>query len=370
MKTGLNAIFLEGKRTGVGRYLESLLREWAYAGLSDEFVLYFLNERPCDSFLADGPFDIRRLSMVEYGQMDVFQYELTHSPVDVFFSALYDLPLSVNCPAVITVHDMIHEAFPESFSDIQLNYLREKHAFSIGRAARIITDSDFSKNEIISRFPEAEGRITVIPLAASPVFKERDRLQGFVRKRFGVSEPFIFYVGAVTPKRHIRPAIEAFQALAGKFPQWSLITIGRNVTYPYEDLHGLASQANSALGRHAVVYEEFIGDRELLELYNAADIFIYLSTYEGFGMPPLEAMACGTPVITTTVSSLPEVAGDAALLVNPADGRDVCNALDRLMESSELREEYRTRGLRRAEQFSWERTALRTMEVLREAACL
>jgi len=368
MKTGINAIFLEGRRTGVGRYLESLLREWAVTAASDEFMLYYINEEPGDAFISRGPFSPRQLAMIEFSQKDIFHYELAHNPVDVFFSALYDLPLSLNCPAVITVHDMIHEAFPQSFSDIQLTYLKEKHLFSLERAAGIITDSEFSRQEIISYFPGAERKITVIPLAASPIFRERETMKGFAEKRFGVSAPFIFYVGAVTPKRHIRPVLEAFYQLAPRFPEWSVITIGRNVTCPYEDLDELASQYNRSLARKAVVYEEFIHDDELVELYNAADIFIYLSAYEGFGMPPLEAMACGTPVITTTVSSLPEVAGDAALLVNPADGREICRALEELMGSSEMRAEFRSRGLKRSTLFSWEQTAARTMEVLRKVS--
>ncbi len=368
MKTGINAILLEGKRTGVGRYLESLLREWATNTASDEFVLYYLNEKPIDPFIAGGPFTLCQLAFIKLNQTDIFHYELTHNPVDIFFSALYDLPWSVNCPAVITVHDMIHEAFPQSFSDIQLAYLKEKHAFSLERASSIITDSEFSRREIISYFPDVEHKITVIPLAASPVFRERETKQGFVEERFGVHEPFIFYVGAVTPKRHIRPIMEAFYQLAPRFPEWSAITIGRNVTYPREDLHELASQYNRSLGKKAIVYEEFINDDELIELYNAADVFIYLSGYEGFGMPPLEAMACGTPVITTTMSSLPEVVGDAAMLVNPADGREISCALESMMESRELRGEYRRKGLKRNELFSWKQTAAMTLEVLRDAA--
>lgn len=368
MKTGINAIFLEGRRTGVGRYLESLLREWSLIAASDEFLLYYINEKPGDTFISQGPFSPRQLAMMEISQKDIFQYELYHNPVDVFFSALYDLPFSLNCPAVITVHDMIHEAFPQSFSDIQLTYLREKHAYSIEQAAGIITDSDFSRREIISYFPGVEHKITVIPLAASPIFKEREVMNGFVEKRFGVSSPFLFYVGAVTPKRHIRPIIEAFHQIAPLFPEWSLITVGRNVTYPYEDLSALASQYNRSLGRKAIIYEEFISDFDLVELYNAADIFIYLSIYEGFGMPPLEAMACGTPVITTTMSSLPEVAGDAALLVNPSDRREICLALEGLMKSREMRAELRSRGLKRSRMFSWERTATATLEVLRKAS--
>lgn len=361
MRIGVNGIFLEGKRTGIGRYLESLLREWS--ACEEELVIYYLSEEPRDSFLS--PFSKRRLTLMEPGQYDIFDWELRNNPVSVFFSALYDLPFSLRSPAVITIHDMIHEACPESFSRAQLDYLQEKTRYGVYRADRIITDSRFSKEEIISRFPNAGEKIVTIPLAPSPFFRPRQVERDFPMRRFGVSAPFILYVGAITPKRHIRPLIEAFGHLAPLFPDWSVITIGRNVTYPPEDLHLLVEQYNDRIGRRAIVYEEFVPDDELLDLYNSAELFVYLSSYEGFGMPPLEAMSCGAPVMTTTASSLPEVVGDAALKVNPFDSGEILEGLKLLMGDGAARQRLRDKGFSQAAKFSWRETAHASLEVIK-----
>ncbi|MDQ7823948.1 MAG: glycosyltransferase family 1 protein [Candidatus Eremiobacteraeota bacterium] len=367
MRLGINAILLEGKRTGVGRYLESLLREWSLAPSGVEFILYYLNEEPRDAFLDAPQFTRRRIGIRKLGQSDVFEWELANNPVDMFFSPLYDLPMPLVPPAVITIHDMIHEAFPESFNEVQLSYLREKTAYGVKMADVIITDSLFSREEITARFPGAAGKIEVIPLAPSPLFKVAEVEAGFMEKRFGVKGPFIFYVGAVTPKRHIRPLFEAFCRIASRYPQWSVITIGRNVTFPHENLDELTAGYNRAIGRQALIYEEFVSDGDLLKLYNKADIFAYLSTYEGFGMPPLEAMACGAPVITSTASSLPEVVGDGALTVNPFDAGEVTEGLSRLMGDQILRDRLREKGFLRVKCFSWAATAEKTLSAIKKA---
>lgn len=367
MRIGVNGIFLEGKRTGIGRYLESLLREWASIAGPHEIVLYYLEDEPSDHFL-DSPVYIRtKLSFPGAGQGDMFEWELLNKPVDIFFSALYDLPYSLRSPAVITIHDMIHEACPESFNDIQLQYLREKTQFGARTARRIITDSYFSLREIARYFPEAESRISVIPLAPSPIFVKREVPQDFLQGRFGVSGPYMLYVGAITPKRHIRPLVDAFSALYPRHSRWNLIAIGRNVTFPREDLHAMVGECNEKLGREAVIYREFVDDETLVYLYNAAELFVYLSTYEGFGMPPLEAMACGTPVVTTHCCSLPEVVGDAAMMVNPLDHDEVVSALDVMMKDETMRDRYRGYGYAQRAKFSWQTTALNTFAIIRDS---
>lgn len=367
MRIGVNAICLEGKRTGVGRYLESLLREWSYSCNNDEFHLYYLNEEPHDEFLQVPNIKKKRICMKELRQNDIFEWELRNHPVDVFFSPLYDLPSCVGSPAVITVHDMIHEAYPESFNEIQLEYLKTRTEFGIKKANTVITDSLFSCNEIISYFPFAADKVEIIPLAPSPFFRIIDNNADFIKNRFGMSNSYILYVGAVTPKRHIKPVFDSFSKISQNFPEWSVIAIGRNVVHPPEDLYAMTDQYNRTIGRKALIYEEFVNDEELLMLYNHAEIFIYLSSYEGFGMPPLEAMACGTAVVTSSMSSLLEVVGDAAVTLDSFEIATVAQSLSCMMKDECLRNEYREKGLNHVKRFSWKITAEQTIEAIKKS---
>jgi len=365
VRIGIDGRSLEEKRTGVGRYLESLLGQWALQECNDQFIVYYINKRPGDSFFENPCFCRQQVTFEDHLQADLFSREFELSPVHVFFSPLYDLPLPVPFPSVITVHDMVHRAWPEAFTDLQLSYLSTRHEYSINRADRIITDSLFSFNEILSEFLHIEKKLTIIPLAPSPLFHTFEVEPAFPSRDFGIERPFIFYVGSITPKRHVAPLLSAFEELSPLFPEWNVILAGRNVTCPYLDIGELVRNCNGRLGRKAVVYREFVSDDDLLRLYNSAGIFAYLSTYEGFGMPPLEAMACGAPVITTNCSSLPEVVGDAALMVNPLRPEEIKEALGRLMSDESLRHELQERGYRRKEMFSWAETAEKTLEIVK-----
>jgi glycosyltransferase involved in cell wall biosynthesis len=365
MKIGIDGRSLEEKRTGIGRYLESILREWSRSPAMDDFLVYYMEHEPDDPFFSHSFFSRRRIFYHHAGQRDIFAGELDRDPPDVFFSPLYDLPYSLKGPAVITIHDMIHEAWPEAFNDLQLEYLRERTDFSVGRAQRIITDSHFSLGEIVRKYPRAKDRIHVIPLAPSPIFTPGSVNDAFLQSRFDISGPFLLYVGAITPKRHILPILEAFSLIGARFHEWTVLAIGRNVTYPPEDLQRIVEEYNRQMGRRAVIYEEYISNEELLCLYRGAKVFIYPSTYEGFGMPPLEAMACGAPVITTSFTSIPEVVGDAALIVESLNAPPLAEAMEAMMGDEGLRDDYRRRGFIRKEKFSWSHTAEETLRVIR-----
>jgi glycosyltransferase involved in cell wall biosynthesis len=365
MKIGIDGRSLEEQRTGIGRYLESILREWSQGDMADELVIYYMEQRPADPFLQRPFISLRRICYRDALQLDIFAAEFDEAPCDVFFSPLYDLPYSLKCPAVITIHDMIHEAWPEAFNELQLDYLKERTDFSVERSQVILTDSLFSRGEILRKYPHAAHRIHVIPLAPSPLFTPGAADDELIRSRFGISGPFMLYVGAITPKRHILPILDAFSCVSPRYPQWSVLAIGRNVTYPPEDLHGLVTEFNGRLGRRAVIYEDYIGNDELVNLYRGAAVFVYPSTYEGFGMPPLEAMACGAPVITTSFTSIPEVVGDAALLVDSLEAAPLAKAFEAMMSDEALRDDFRRRGFVQKDRFSWAHTADETLRMIR-----
>lgn len=366
----MDARSLEEQRTGIGRYLINLLREWGRIAAGDTFHLYYLKDEPCDPCLEAPCFRKTRLTLALPFSKAPFFPELERNPVDVFFSPLYDLPPLETLPAVITVHDMVYEAYPESFSEIQLQYLRSTSARSIPYAARIITDSDFSRREILTCFPGVSGKIEVIPLAADPFFSELPRKEqalGELRKHYPLRDPFFFYVGSISRKRHIPSLIREFREFLSSHEAFQLFLAGKNLI-PGMALEEMVQDSNLGRAVPAVIHEPYLPEDSLLGLYNNCLALVYLSEYEGFGMPPLEAMACGAPVITTNLSSLSEVVGEAALIVDPRNPGEIRAALERIAVDEGLRRELAAAGKTRCGLFSWEETASMTLKVLRSAA--
>jgi len=351
LRVGVDARSLEEQRTGIGRYLHNLLREAVLLRPTWRFLAYTIGPPPAD--LPPGV-EPRRVSFESVDQSDLFEAELRRDPPDVFFSPLYDLPRPIAVPCLITVHDMVHEATPEAFTDVQLAYLRERHAYSLRRADRVITDSEFARGEIVSRFPDVNP--IVIPLAGDPRFRP-----SFLGS--APDNPCILYVASIARTRHLAELARAFLAsdrLRESVHQ--LRVVGRNHLPDPAPLEALL--ADPRIDRR-----EWVLDESLISLYQQAGAFAYLSTYEGFGMPPLEAMACGVPVLAARAASIPEVVGDAALLVDdPRDLEAVRDALERIALDDSLRRVLIQRGYARAAQFTWRDTARRTLEVLSAAS--
>jgi glycosyltransferase involved in cell wall biosynthesis len=363
MIIGVDGRSLEEERTGIGRYLSNLLSEWAQEPQGHTFHLYFLSREPQDDFLDFPPIKKIRLAIEAPFEKAPFYPELERAPVDVFFSPLYDLPRCLNIPAAIAVHDMVYEAYPESFTTLQLEYLRSTSAFSIPYASRIITDSDFAYREIIKHFPEAGEKIAVIPLACDPVFHRtpigRDRL-----RKYPLTGPYFFFLGSISKKRHIPELVEAFSRFMTSHPDFQLLLVGRNLL-----LEGLTlSEMIERCAPGGIVYLPYVPEEDLPVLYREATAFVYLSEYEGFGMPPLEAMACGTPVITTGLSSLPEVVGEAALIVDPRDLQAIEGSLAALADDEATRRHLIEKGRDQLALFSWKKTAAETLRVIKDAA--
>lgn len=360
---GIDGRALDVERTGIGRYLENLLREWAHGAHTHELRVYGMTAQS----LAVAH---RVVRFETADQPDLFAAELARAPIDVFFSPLYELADSVTGPAVITVHDLVHEAAPEAFTPLQRDWLRARHAACLPRATTIITDSRFARDEIAARFPDVAGRLSVIPLAADPRFTPAVdasvRAADTARVRTALPElafPYLLYVGAVSRKRHIPQLVEALTQSEG-LAQTSLCLIGRD----YHVEPGTLARVIDAAPPGRIVHRPHVSNELLVSLYRQARGFVYLSTYEGFGMPPLEAMACGAPVVIADAASLPEVVGDAALRVaDPADLTQVRAALEALLDDDRAAD-LRAAGVRRASAFSWTATAAATLDVIERAA--
>jgi len=371
LRVGIEGRTLQGRTYGVSRYLKNLLRHFAERTADHQFLVYLSSALP-------GGVDLPRPDVIRYrtlGMRPTILWRHLRLPlamkkdgVDLHFSPSYFLPLLKVCPSVVVVHDLSIKVHPEWFSAEGRFRFDDIFWREVKRAERIITVSLHSKRDIVSFLGVEEGRVVVIPEAAEEHFRplrEEERLEA-VRARYGLGERFLFTVGAIHTRRNLERLITAV-ARAGSMlgEPLQLLVLGAPAPFtPPVDIWGTAERCGM---KDRLVVVDFVPDEELVLLYNACTLFVYPSLFEGFGLPVLEAMACGTPVACSNATSLPEVAGDAAAYFDPLDVEDMAGAIARVLEDSRLREELSRAGLRRAAAFSWSRAAEETIRVCEEA---
>jgi glycosyltransferase involved in cell wall biosynthesis len=278
---------------------------------------------------------------------------------DLLHMTTYVAPPWSPCPMVVTIHDLSFLEYPNAFSWRVRTMLSTLVPGSVARAARVIAVSEWTKQDLIRRYGTPGEKIVVTPEAPPPGFQ---RVADARRLPLppGVHEPFVLAVGNLEPRKNLVRLIQAFglatrqHGFAGQ-----LVLVGQAHTRA-----GDAQLAAREAGLESrVVFTGFVSHEALTLLYNRASVFVYPSLYEGFGLPPLEAMACGCPVVASNVTAMPEVLGDAALLVNPLAVAELADAMTAVLERPELAASLREKGLRRAASYSWRATAARTREV-------
>jgi glycosyltransferase involved in cell wall biosynthesis len=286
--------------------------------------------------------------------------------VDLFHAPHYVLPPLTPCRSVVTIHDCIHLRFPQYLPNrLAYLYARGSLWMATHRAARVLTVSETSKRDILRYFRVPEKKIDVIYNAIDERLGEApsDEELSLVRERYQLYDPFVLYAGNIKPHKNLERLIDAFHSLRkGELENVKLLIIGDEIS-KYATLRRAVHRLK--LHKH-VRFLGFVPDKTLASLYRLASVFVFPSLYEGFGLPPLEAMAAGTPVITSNVSSLPEVVGDAAVLIDPYDPDAISEAIQRVLQDPVLRSELRAQGLARLGQFSWDRSVRRVREIYDE----
>jgi len=376
MRIGIDGRPLERERTGVARYLLGLLRMWAKEHQAHEYYLYFEHEVPTDPILDEACFTKRLPARLPLLRQNIRQllWEQTILPlaarrdrVDLLFSPGYTLPALFGGPAAVTIHDVSYEAHPEWSRMAQRWRLRTFSRLAARRARVVLTDSEFSKQELLKYYRLPASKIRVVPLAADgfPGPHPAGEAGEYVKDRFGLNEDYLLFVGSIFPRRRIPTLLEAFELALKDGGPTLLVLIGEDCLRRSFDLPQAIEALNLRLGRRAVLHLPRVDDSDLQCLYKGATAFIFLSEYEGFGLTALEAMACGTPVISARTSSIPEVVGEAALLVcDPTDAVQVSQAILAVSGDAEKRAEMVRRGLSQASRFSWRRCAEETLRVL------
>jgi glycosyltransferase involved in cell wall biosynthesis len=272
----------------------------------------------------------------------------------------YVAPPRLPGPLVLSIHDVSSRVYPAFFSPRVRLLLGLLVGPGVRRAARIITISESAKRDIVRFYRVRPGRIVVTHLAAGSQFSpQSDREVSRVRQAYSLPSRYILAVGNRQPRKNLPRLVQAFAGLAADMPDLTLVIAGQS-GWQGSDVES-AVRDRGIGGR--VRFTGFVPDADLPALYSGAEIFCYPSLYEGFGLPPLEAMACGTPTVTSNTASLPEVVGDAAMTVDPTSVEQITFALKSLLESQDMRLDYARRGMARAALVSWERTARLTRDV-------
>jgi glycosyltransferase involved in cell wall biosynthesis len=283
------------------------------------------------------------------------------------FHSQYVLPAYLPCKSVLTIHDILFESHPEFFPKFHRWLMKFFVPYSAKRANRIICVSEFTKQEISRYYGVPDKKVIVTYEGASSMFapiRDKDLILSKMRQ-YGIGTKYVLFVGRIEPRKNIVGILKAFGHLKKKgHKRLSLVIVGHQdkifrerTLFSEIKAHGLQSD---------VVFTGGVSEQDLCILYSGAEVLVYPAFAEGFGLPVLEAMACGTPVITSNVTSLPEVAGNAAILINPYSPAEIAGSLERVLSDEGLRNELSAKGLERAKKFSWEGTAEKTIEVYRK----
>jgi len=363
---GIDGRELEGRPTGTGRYLRNLLRHWRETG--DALVVYF-NGPPALDPVLDHPRVRKRPLGDGCARGLVFQEWLLPSAargdgLDVFFSPAYSCPLRLDRPRVTAVHDLSFFAHPQDFTWLDAARRRAVVTSSLNASRFVPVCSAFTARELGRLFPDLAERAVHIPLGADsdlPPAPPRSAARG----ELGVTGPLVLAVGAILNRRCVPELLRAILRLRARHPGLVLDLVGENRTHPRLDLEALVAALEL---RANVRLSGFVDDEALARRYAAADAFVSLSEYEGFGLPALEAAARGLPLVVSRSPSLGEIFRDAALLVDPRDEAAIAHALDRALTDTATRTALVAAGAALASRHSWAETARLTREVLLAAA--
>lgn len=347
-------------RTGVEQYSREIIQSILSLDQKNEYRLY-AQHLPRDTFSIGQNVNWKIIKKRRLWSQVSLATELKKSPPDVLFVPSHVIPFVSQVPSVVTIHDVAYKYFPQSYTFAQRNYLHFSTSVSIRRAKKVIVPSVSTLNDVLKEYPEGKGKIVVVPHGLnSRIFNTE------VKSERPIQDPYIFFVGRIEDKKNVRLLVEAFGLLAKEKKAVRLVLAGSNG-------HGFKNVQEAILAlpksiRACIVQPGYVPQYDLVRYMQHAEVFAFPSLYEGFGMPVLEAMAVGTPVVCSNSSSLGEVAGDAALLVPPNNPLSWAGALSRVINQPKLAEEMKARGLKQAQKFTWERAAQQTLETILDAA--
>lgn len=367
MRIGIDARIAHYTGAGISQYTIHLAKALAQLSPEDEFVL--LQSRKDRRHLVHGP-HVRRVSMWTPShnrfEQELLQVELPlrRLNLDLLHSTDFIPPLRVNSfKSVITVHDLAFLRWPHFLTEDSARYYGQVDQ-AVKRADHIIAVSQSTRDDVIGMLGAPPAKVTVVYEAADPIYRPiaREEALASYKDQHLLPEEFILFVSTIEPRKNITTLLRAYAILRDRYRVGAGLVLAGGVGWQSEQIF----EEVEALGlEERVTFLGRVNNGDLLYLYNLARCLAHPARYEGFGLPPLEAMASGIPVVVSNVSSLPEVVGDAGLLVDPNDPEELAVALHRLLSDEALRSDLRAKGLARAQIFSWQRAAQETLAIYR-----
>ena len=373
MRIGIDARIAYYTRAGIGQYTWRLIEALAALDQTDDFHI-FKHRKDQTEFARQANFQQHAVWTPSHNRLEIYLLGLemlwSRLDLDILHSTDFIPPQwkPRGCKSVITIHDLAFLHYPHFLTKASARYYGQIED-AVKRADHIIAVSNSTRRDIVNLLGVDEQKITVIYEAPNPVYLPMDRGHAVaqVRARYALPNDFILFVSTIEPRKNVQGLLRAFRRLLDDYKLDVSLVLAGSKGWLSQEAYDLVNELK--LNKQCL----FLGpveDKELVFLYNAARCLAYPSFYEGFGLPPLEAMACGTPAVVANVSSLPEVVGDAALLVAPNDVEELTVALWRLLTDDQVWTELQQKGFKRAERFSWARAARETLDVYRSISAL
>ncbi len=370
MHIAIDAHSVGAQLGGNESYITNLIESLAEIDSVNRYTLYVTKPEAAKRFANRWPNFTLRTTLPHTPLVRVpltLSAELRRHPVDLLH-VQFTAPPFCPCPVVASIHDLSFKHLPKTFKRRSRMQLRLTVGQTARKAARILALSEYSRGDIIETYGIEPDRVLVTPAAAAGHFAPvTDALElARVRRNYGIEDEYILSVGSIQPRKNLARLISAYASLRRLRPQAKLpqlVLVGKKAWLFDETLRAAAEHGLTSV----IIFTGYVPEADLPALYSGARCFIYPSYFEGFGLPVLEAMQCGTPVIAGNRTSLPEVVGDAGLLVDPFDEQALALAMAGVIENSDLAAELCFKGLKRARDFSWRKTAQMTLDVYEQA---
>lgn len=373
MKIGIDCRIYSSKFTGIGRYVYELTHRLNKYDCENDYVLFFNKPEfdDCSINIPGGKIKKILVNAPIYSLKEQVRFLriLNKEKLDLMHFTHFNRPILYNRPAIVTIHDLILSYYPGKKKKSLLHRAAYQITLksSVKKAKKIITVSENSKRDLIKLLKVNEGKINIVHQGIGEEFKQLDNPE-FAKKdleKYSIKKPFLLYTGVWRSHKNVPGLLKAFKEMKSNFdiPKLSLVITGK------EDPHYPEIKENvKNLGlENDVKFTGLVSESELVSLYNAAEIYVFPSLYEGFGLPPLEAMGCATPVAASEVSSIPEICGKGnAVFFDPNDYRDMALKIYALYSNNKLREKLVENGLKHVQNFSWDKMAEKTISLYKQ----
>jgi glycosyltransferase involved in cell wall biosynthesis len=367
MRIGIDARLVYYRQAGISQYTLRLLEQLAEIDPDDEFTV-LQSRKDRSTLVQQSNFHPRSLWTPPHHRLEQLVLPLEIAPLElhVLHSPDFIPPFRRNCRSVITIHDLNFLLYPHFLTPESARYYGQIDQ-AVRNCDHIIAVSESTKRDIIRLTGAPEHKITVVYEAAHPIYRPLQDVQlcQGIKSKFEIRDDFILFVSTIEPRKNVPTLLMAYKQLLDNYHAPVSLALGGEKGWLSDEVFALVDKLGL---QERVRFLGHVSPEDLLGLYNAAQVLVHPAFYEGFGLTPLEAMACGTPVIVSNTSSLPEVVGDAALLVEPTDVDGLAVAIWRVLSDNALRKQMIHKGLQRAHRFSWKKAAQETLAIYRRLA--